>query len=1422
MRAHSGASNGYVRHVFHADSRWKSCIKTEMTPKQVLHRHSRFAVVEFIQADGVVRILKVSQSVLACLHTSSPTTLYTWKLCGRDQMGVVTPADEQAKLDPYLLQDEPQILPGFSDPLYRPMTESFEPWAQQYARYEMMAGYGYTQEDSALSEPWCWQIVNPRLSSPHGDMECHCEPNSQTLATSRYSEAVSHAQNNQDVAKSAEVFQQTVLPCTGLNVTCHPLGGTPDLTQGEQFEVIEPWACVYMNRDTEGKMPVDLCDDHSFEPWSLHFIPAEVRTPKSDRMEPEPIRQHIGHDERASLFQIPSCFGTICSSLPMRPCLDSLKFYLNRAHFDTSSCWNEVSGQDPHICPMYKTYDCHLGGFRNDGLAPTKLSDHFAILLDETYVGQSSSSAPSESQVSVIQNDHFGLQNHANCQDAFRQHDQAGNTITSIIHYWWTQFRTSCAARLTAVRDVTIPPCLPSSTTLHDSRVGQHAKHTMSTSKLLAVSHVPKIRPTPHIGSRLPTQILHIGQTSVFWFKGYCHTYDHRSETRLNEARHLTLTSVSPRHVSSCGCTYQNPLCDLLTNSSRSSLPIFFTENLNNVDQVSEDAGSIIKSPSCPYDLGPTFRVFQHEPFVPCGHLPHVLPAPQYLTITSGAVPVSTSIDAQLMDMQNDPCCFDTHTLLLTCPLNLASTDFGCANMSPKRDALQDVIRCHQNIGDDYILTGLGVVKQGTFYSLISKCDSHLADLPRPLFDLSRSAGFRFVPNTKASLRLLPALGNSPFSMTESSHGENDLIVAQCPLHHSIYSGAVPDHNHSGCQYYTLQQAGRLQPLQHDADSPGCDFYSDCLTYDRYTMRVVLSFAFQVHVGNRRQNHEVLSSSGSRDLQLRQASTGLSPAMWNLLNHAQDFIHNDDGIPNFQRPLQTTTSRGAVPDSNNIWTYKSVQLDMPHLRSVELSSDRFLPAPLHISTRSGAVPCFNSDTNVCLYDTELPAIADQLPLCDFNRLVTYDLDPVLLPLCSALFEPHDSDHAQFTTESCVQFSTQQRTHQGRNFNIFPTYDDRRLQQFTFPSGAVPKDSTRISDGIMLLFDVGHFPTLFRGVHSPSAAQSPRLSDYDDADEFLSYHQPYSVSCQCDQLVSHAYYKEPSEPSGVVSNDIFGLFEDNTLPFALRQPATPVTVAQPCDGDQPSRLVDLDAAEAILTYYQHRGATCRYHQTQMPLQHAGNASSDPWWSALRSLGQSLPDLQHETTTRGAVPVYQHQDFMVGPGRDFFVECVPTGMAALDEIELHADFTLNSSPATPGDALLFFDTLPHVGVYTHQPRLRQDDSGIILGASGDYKNTFRSHDPSIARWPSDLPAILTALGSPLQWPAVHVAGKRQYDYLPGSDFDLMPSSESRFMAGSSQLPIDYLDEPYSQCPQHTTLSSGAVPSGVGNTSFWISSI
>ncbi|CAK9089956.1 unnamed protein product [Durusdinium trenchii] len=49
---------------------------------------------------------------------------------------------------------------GYSDPSYSPIPEYFEPWAQDFARHEMNAGYGQCLEDSALWEPWCWRFAS--------------------------------------------------------------------------------------------------------------------------------------------------------------------------------------------------------------------------------------------------------------------------------------------------------------------------------------------------------------------------------------------------------------------------------------------------------------------------------------------------------------------------------------------------------------------------------------------------------------------------------------------------------------------------------------------------------------------------------------------------------------------------------------------------------------------------------------------------------------------------------------------------------------------------------------------------------------------------------------------------------------------------------------------------------------------------------------------------------------------------------------------------------------------------------------------------------------------------------------------------------------------------------------------------------------
>lgn len=165
MRAHVGVRDGYVRHLFRDDSTWCPQLKEEIQPEKVLLRHGRFAILRCLKDEGSSCILKVAISVLDHMSTSRSSYLYTWALCGRRQMGIVLPHEDHDQPDSFLLYDKPQTLPGCSDPSYRPMPDFFEPWAQDYARYESNAGYGQTLEDTALWEPWCWRFVNPGLTS---------------------------------------------------------------------------------------------------------------------------------------------------------------------------------------------------------------------------------------------------------------------------------------------------------------------------------------------------------------------------------------------------------------------------------------------------------------------------------------------------------------------------------------------------------------------------------------------------------------------------------------------------------------------------------------------------------------------------------------------------------------------------------------------------------------------------------------------------------------------------------------------------------------------------------------------------------------------------------------------------------------------------------------------------------------------------------------------------------------------------------------------------------------------------------------------------------------------------------------------------------------------------------------------------------
>lgn len=160
MISHRGAHDGYARHLIQPTSLWHPLQKAENRTDKVLLRGHTYAVVGCSARDGSMYSLKVSNTVLQYLSSSEYRLLYTWKICGRTQLGIVLPTEGHDTLDPFLHHDKPQVPSGYSDPSYSPIPEYFEPWAQDFARHEMNAGYGQCLEDSALWEPWCWRFAS--------------------------------------------------------------------------------------------------------------------------------------------------------------------------------------------------------------------------------------------------------------------------------------------------------------------------------------------------------------------------------------------------------------------------------------------------------------------------------------------------------------------------------------------------------------------------------------------------------------------------------------------------------------------------------------------------------------------------------------------------------------------------------------------------------------------------------------------------------------------------------------------------------------------------------------------------------------------------------------------------------------------------------------------------------------------------------------------------------------------------------------------------------------------------------------------------------------------------------------------------------------------------------------------------------------
>ena len=252
-------ANVYIRHLFRHDATWLSAAKEEIQVTKVLLRQPQYAVIECYRGDSTSCIMKVTNEVLAHMSTWESRKLFTWKLCGRDQFGLVLPNKEDDVPDLFLLHEEPQLPPGCSDPTYRPLPDHFEPWAQYFASYEQNAGYGRILDDGALGEPWCehftvqnniaWRESATTTTSPVGSV----------------------------TVDSVDRSQQWY--CVNQMPQDSAMTSSPTCTVDDAYECMfcEPWAVGYTPYTARSISIQAAVDDQFHEPWSAHLVPAETR-----------------------------------------------------------------------------------------------------------------------------------------------------------------------------------------------------------------------------------------------------------------------------------------------------------------------------------------------------------------------------------------------------------------------------------------------------------------------------------------------------------------------------------------------------------------------------------------------------------------------------------------------------------------------------------------------------------------------------------------------------------------------------------------------------------------------------------------------------------------------------------------------------------------------------------------------------------------------------------------------------------------------------------------------------------------------------------------------------------------------------------------------------------------------------------------
>ena len=419
MRAHFGVCHGIIRHSFRADTHWRGGSKEEILPRHVIHRHRDFAVIECVKTDGMQCIVKVSNSILACMSTSEPSQLYTWKIGGCLQMGIVRFADIQKLPDPFLMHDQTDIPPGCTDPFYRPIPETFEPWAQDYARSESVTGFGLIQEDSALWEPWCWRFINAQSAGIETTYEHQDQFGNDDTSSATSGEVISSMRNGQlSVNFSTSPPTCRFDPDVTL-LSHHDVRGALVPVQEDPFLMMEPWAYAYVHHNMNGNGLVDVHEEQYFEPWSAHFISSEMRTEKavSARLSSGPSM--TPGCQHTFLHRVSTWFKTIFTSIPTGSCSDGLKSYFASHPINTEPCWKDVLGLHSSHCARFEPSFRQLGERRGEQHEHIQTPDPATAILFETPFHPPPDMPSSNTRVSLIQEGHFGPQRHA--QDLIHQ-----------------------------------------------------------------------------------------------------------------------------------------------------------------------------------------------------------------------------------------------------------------------------------------------------------------------------------------------------------------------------------------------------------------------------------------------------------------------------------------------------------------------------------------------------------------------------------------------------------------------------------------------------------------------------------------------------------------------------------------------------------------------------------------------------------------------------------------------------------------------------------------------------------------------------------------------------------------------------------------------------------------------------------------